>query len=67
MSQEESGITVIYDDFERVEGEKGLWSASVQTVKKVGVLNAEELASNLKNFCKQMGEIFEGVTTAVKN
>jgi hypothetical protein len=64
---EGSTILVIYDDYEVEEGVKGIWSTSVQAVRKIGILNTQELATNLKTFCKQMGDIFEGVTTSISH
>ncbi len=62
-----SGVVILYDEYEQEEGAKGIWDASIRTVKKMGVLDTSALAANLQELCKQMGQIFEGVTTAVKN
>jgi hypothetical protein len=66
-NNEKASVLVVYEDYEQEEGAKGIWNTSVQAIRKVGILNTEELANNLRGFCKQMGEVFEGVTTAVKN
>lgn len=66
-SEDESKIQIIYDEVEQQEGIKGPLSTTKQMVKKIGRLDTEELASNLNSFCKQIGNIFEEVTTAVKN
>lgn len=66
-TEDKSKILIIYDEAEQQEGIKGPLSTTRQMVKKLGRLDTDELANNLNSFCKQIGEIFDGVTTSVKN
>jgi hypothetical protein len=34
---------------------------------KVGTVSSDVLAKNLQSFCEEIGEAFDGVSTAVKN
>jgi hypothetical protein len=64
-SPDASRITVVYQDYETAEGEKAFLGAVRQMVTKVGTLDAGEMAANLAAFCRQMGAVFERVTTAI--
>ena len=67
VQQTQSEVLVVYDDYELEQGAKGIWDSSIQTVKKLGVLDTAKLADNLKQLCKHLGAVFENVTTAVEN
>src|SRR5215204_5714407 len=62
-----SGITIISSEFEHQPGEKGIFDASRRLADKVGTVSSEVLAKNLQSFCEEIGEAFDGVSTAVKN
>lgn len=63
----QSNIVIVYDEITTVEGEKGLGGITSKLVKKVGVLDTENLANNLSAFCKHIGQAFEGVSTTIKD
>lgn len=58
----ESTIVVIYDEYEEIQGGKGVWS-SIEAVRKIGILNTEELAKNLRNLCADMSRVFDDATS----
>src|SRR5215210_359152 len=62
-----SGITVVSSDFELRPGEKGIFDASRRLADKVGTVSSDVLAKNLQSFCEEIGEAFDGVSTAVRN
>lgn len=62
-----SSICIVYNEVEMHDGSKGLGSMAGQIVRKVESLNTEELANNLASFCKSIGRVFDGVTTAVRD
>jgi len=61
-----SGITVVSSEFEHRPGEKGFFDAR-RMVDRVGTVSSDVLAKNLQSFCEEIGEAFDGVSTAVKN
>ena len=62
-----SGITILSSEFEQQPGEKGIFDASRRWADKVGTVSSDVLAKNLQSFCEEIGEAFDGVSTAVKN
>jgi hypothetical protein len=64
-AEDTPAITVVYQDYETTEGEKSLLGPVRRMVTRVGTLDAADLAANLSAFCRQMGAVFEQVTTAV--
>src|SRR5438105_41841 len=60
-------VSIVYDELEIVEGSKSLGGITGRIVKKIGTLDTQALASNLTEFCKQIGTTFDGVTTAIKD
>ena len=66
-SNASSSFSIVYDDIENNEGAKGLFSNSKQLTRKIGTLNADTLAKNFNDFCKQMENVFDNITESVKN
>ncbi len=64
---EPKSITIIYDEleFDRGLGEKGLFATKITQTRKIGELDAENLAETLKKFCSTIGKTFQGATTAI--
>jgi hypothetical protein len=62
-----SGITIVSSEFEHQTGEKGFFDAPQRLADKVGTVSSDVLAKNLQSFCEEIGEAFDGVSTAVKN
>ena len=60
---DQGGIVVLYNDYTQEQGSKSIWGTTVEAIRKVGILNTGELANNLRTFCTQMEEVFEGVVT----
>ncbi|MCA2215449.1 Pepco domain-containing protein [Jidongwangia harbinensis] len=50
-------IPIVYVD-ERVDGEKGLFSAAQAAATKVGAVSVGELSGNLRAMCGRLGEMF---------
>ena len=61
-----SGITIVSSEFEPRPGEKGFFDAR-RMVDRVGTVSSDVLAKNLQSFCEEIGEAFDGVSTAVRN
>jgi hypothetical protein len=59
------GVTVVYVDYEGEEGEKAIFGSVRRMITRVGTLDATDLADNLEAFCRQMGTVFERVSTTI--
>jgi hypothetical protein len=62
-----SGITIVSSEFEPRPGEKGIFDAPRRLADRVGTVSSDVLAKNLQSFCEEIGEAFDGVSTAVRN
>lgn len=72
MAREASGlpsIQVIYEEQATMmeDGAKGLFTRESQTTRRVANLDLTQFTSNLQAFCRQVGSVFDGVTTAIHN
>jgi hypothetical protein len=65
LTAHDDAIVVVYTDYETDEGEKAFLGSVRRMVTKVGSLDAADLGDNLAVFCRQMGAIFERVTTTI--
>jgi hypothetical protein len=63
----EPAITVVYTEYEAEEGGKSLFGTAQRVVTKVGQLDVGDLASNLSAFCRQIGQVFEAVSTPARD
>ena len=59
-------ISIIYSEIEEQPGGKGLGSIVRRTVTKVGQVDPEELARNLRAFCTTVGTIISGLSSSVR-
>lgn len=62
-----SGIPVVFSEIVETEGEKGIFSGNIKRVTRLGHLDSETLASNLKTLCHEVGEAFSQVTAPVRD
>jgi hypothetical protein len=55
-------IPIVYiEGSERVDGEKGIFSAARQASARVGAVAADELAAHLSSVCRQLSATFNAV------
>lgn len=65
--RESSRIEIVFEEMEAQTGTKGFGRITERIVKKVGILNTDQLGNNLAAFCKQIGQMFEGISTSVRD